>query len=162
MNGVEFCEASRTLGYNFYTGVPDSTLGSIFAVLENDQQYNYLLAPREDNAIGLAAGAYFGGLRPMVLMQNSGIGHCLTALASLASMYRIPLLLTIGWRGHDGSDAPEHRMLGNLLPALLRLMEIQFLAPEPADVHKSLIQLSDLSCSRSAITALLLRDKVVQ
>jgi sulfopyruvate decarboxylase alpha subunit len=161
LNGVEFCAASRQLGYDFFTGVPDSTLASIFKVLETDPQYTYISSVREDNAIGLAVGAYLGGLNPLVLMQNSGLGHCITALLSLSSLYRIPLLLVLGWRGFDQDDAPEHLMMGRILPSLLRTVEVEYLAPSATDVAEAMARLSHTSKAKRVTTALLLREDIV-
>ena len=63
-------------------------------------------------------------------MQNSGLGVSLNALASLHRLYRIPCLLLITWRGHDGADAPEHNLLGPATPRLLDLLGIVYRAPE--------------------------------
>ena len=83
-----------------------------------------MATPREDVAFGIAAGAWFGGRRPAVLMQNSGLGTSLNALASLSLMYGLPALLVVTWRGHGGKDAPEHVLMGEISPRLLELLGI--------------------------------------
>src|SRR4030095_10351328 len=80
--------------------------------------------PREDVAVGLAAGAWFASRRPAVLMQNSGLGTSLNALASLSLMYGLPVLLLVTWRGYAGKDAPEHLLMGEISPRLLALLGI--------------------------------------
>ena len=92
---VEFCQLLRSHGFNFFTGVPDSTFKGVINILENDVTVSYIPAVREDAAIGLATGAYLGGHRPMVLMQNSGLGVSINALASLPILYQIPMLVLI-------------------------------------------------------------------
>jgi phosphonopyruvate decarboxylase len=72
----------------------------------------------------VAAGAWFGGRRPVVLMQNSGLGTSLNALASLSLMYGLPALLLVTWRGFGGKDAPEHILMGEISPPLLDLLRI--------------------------------------
>jgi sulfopyruvate decarboxylase TPP-binding subunit len=72
----------------------------------------------------MAAGAFMGGRSPVVLMQNSGIGTSLNSLISLNLIYLQPCLLMISWRGHDGKDAPEHLVMGQVLPDLLDLVRI--------------------------------------
>ena len=161
LSGEEFCATSQQLGYDFFTGVPDSTLASIFKVLETDPQYTYVSSVREDNAIGVAVGAYLGGLTPLVLMQNSGLGHCINALSSLSSLYRIPLLLVLGWRGFNQNDAPEHLVIGRALPTLLRTIEVEYLAPSTTDVGDAMAQLSRESKAKRVATALLLRESIV-
>ena len=161
MTGAEFCELARSLKYDFFTGVPDSTLKSIFRVLESDSQYGYVPAVREDNAIGLAVGAYLGGKNPVVLMQNSGLGHCLNALPSLVSLYRIPLLMVVGWRGADESDAPEHTLMGAASQALLGAVGTVVSTPSRDDFAVSFTALAQKTRRENSAAALLVRDKVL-
>jgi sulfopyruvate decarboxylase subunit alpha len=162
LTGNDFCQLAFDLGYSFFTGVPDSTLAAVFRILENDPRNLYVVSVREDNAVGLAVGAYLGGKRSLVLMQNSGLGYCLTALTSLACLYRIPLVLVIGWRGADATDAPEHRLMGLALPKLLRAIEIPFWVPNQDEVGSALRAASVRSASEEICCALLIRDGVIQ
>ena len=111
-------------GYDFFTGVPCSMIESLIATLETHPRLPYVPAVREDVAVGLAAGAWLAGRRPMVLMQNSGLGTSMNALVSLSLMYRLPALLLVTWRGHRGKDAPEHLLMGEISPALLEMLRI--------------------------------------
>ena len=124
--GREFAECLRGHGFDFFTGVPCSLIEDLIAVLEQDGRAPYVAAVREDAAVGVAAGAWFGGRRPAVLMQNSGLGTSLTALASLSLMYGLPVLLVVTWRGYEGKDAPEHILTGQITPKLLELLGIPF------------------------------------
>jgi len=110
--------------FDFFTGVPCSLVEDVIAVLEQGSQAPYVAAVREDVAVGMAAGAWFAGRRPCVLMQNSGLGTSLNALASLSLMYGLPALLVVTWRGHEGKDAPEHILTGAITPNLLDLLGI--------------------------------------
>lgn len=126
------------LGYDFYTGVPCSLLNPLYGALE-EHPHPYFPATREDLAVGLAAGARLGGRRPVVLMQNSGLGVSINALLSLQRMYELPLLIIVSWRGH-GADAPEHVDVGARMPQLLEALGVpwQHLGDEgafSADFH---------------------------
>lgn len=110
--------------FDFFTGVPCSLVEDVIAVLEQGSRAPYVAAVREDVAVGMAAGAWFAGRRPCVLMQNSGLGTSLNALASLSLMYGLPALLVVTWRGHEGKDAPEHILTGAITPNLLDLLGI--------------------------------------
>jgi sulfopyruvate decarboxylase alpha subunit len=117
-----FVQAMQDIGVNFFTGVPDSILGGIIAELMNRQLYTP--AVREDEAVGMAAGAYMAGKFPAVLMQNSGLGTSLNALISLNVIYRQPCVLIVSWRGQGGKDAPEHLVMGEVMPQLLDTVKI--------------------------------------
>jgi sulfopyruvate decarboxylase alpha subunit len=113
----DFVQALQDIGYNFFTGVPDSILGGIIATLMERRVYTP--AVREDEAVAMAAGAFMAGKIPAVLMQNSGLGTSLNALISLNVIYQQPCLLLISWRGFQGKDAPEHLVMGDSMTHIL-------------------------------------------
>jgi len=114
-------------GFDFFAGVPCSLVGPVIAELT--ARGRYLGETREDAALGVAAGAYLGGKRPLVVMQNSGLGVSLNALGSLHILYELPVLLLVTWRGFQGKDAPEHLVMGEVLPGLLDLFGIPHRVP---------------------------------
>jgi phosphonopyruvate decarboxylase len=124
LTGAALAALLEAQGYDFFTGVPCSMIESLIASLESHPRLPYVPAVREDVAVGLAAGAWLAGRRPMVLMQNSGLGTSLNALVSLSLMYRLPVLVLVTWRGHRGQDAPEHLLMGEISPSLLELIRI--------------------------------------
>jgi phosphonopyruvate decarboxylase len=124
VSGSELATLLERRGFDFFAGVPCSLIEDLIATLEGHPRLPYIPAPREDVAVGLAAGAWFAGRRPAVLMQNSGLGTSLNALASLSLMYGLPSLLLVTWRGHRGKDAPEHILTGEISPRLLELLKI--------------------------------------
>ena len=114
-----FCTMLKGEGFDFYTGVPCSILKGVINYLSEAPDVPYIPATREDEAIGIATGAYLAGKKPVVLMQNSGLGNSISVLASLVLLYEIPLLLLISWRGYQGKDAPEHIIMGKATVKLL-------------------------------------------
>ena len=117
-----FVQALQDIGFDFFTGVPDSILGGIISTLMERRLYTP--AVREDEAVAMAAGAYMAGKVPAVLMQNSGLGTSLNTLVSLNLIYRQPCLLVISWRGFEGKDAPEHLVMGQTMTQLLATVRI--------------------------------------
>jgi sulfopyruvate decarboxylase alpha subunit len=123
-----FVDSLLAAGIDFFTGVPCSLVGPVIAELERRRLYHG--ETREDAALGVAAGAYLGGRLPAVIMQNSGLGVSLNALGSLHLLYEMPCLVLVTWRGFDGKDAPEHLVMGEVLPGLLDLFGIPWRAPD--------------------------------
>lgn len=134
--------ALKESGFNFFTGVADSTLASLIEDLERDP-VGYIPAVREDQAVGLSAGAYLAGKWPVILMQNSGIGYCLNALTSLNLIYKIPTLLIIGYRGYKAKDAPEHLVMGQHCEALLQQVGIGVSVPAEEELPGAIAQAND-------------------
>src|SRR5215510_10844426 len=126
ISGLDFAARLEHHAFDFFTGVPCSLIEDLIAVLERGSRAPYVAAVREDAAVGVAAGAWFAGMTPVVLMQNSGLGTSLTALASLSLMYGLPALLVVTWRGFEGKDAPEHILTGEITPKLLELVRVPF------------------------------------
>ena len=126
MKASEFVEVLERHGFNFFAGVPDSILKGVVSSLMERGEHYYLPAVREDDALGMACGAYLAGKRPVVLMQNSGLGTSLNALTSLHLIYKIPCLLIISWRGYGGNDAPEHIVMGAACTKILETVGIPY------------------------------------
>lgn len=133
-----FVALLEAAGFNFFTGVPCSLLEGILAVLERHPRLPYIPAVREDAAVGMASGAFLAGKRPVVLMQNSGLGTSLNALVSLNLLYKIPLLLVVSWRGYRGKDAPEHLIMGDVSPRLLEDLSLPYLALDEEKLEDAL------------------------
>lgn len=157
----EFVRILAARGYDFFTGVPCSLLGGLFAVLDEDPDRDYVSATREDCAVGLAAGAWLAGRRAVVMMQNSGLGVSVNALASLNEIYEIPCLLVISWRGQDGKDAPEHIRMGAVTRELLATLEIPWAVAEPGRDLAGLIDRLDAEMEMSRRPAALIVPKGV-
>jgi phosphonopyruvate decarboxylase len=124
LTGPVFATLLRGHGFAFAAGVPCSLIEDLIRTLEAGELIPYVPAVREDIAVGLAAGAWLAGRRPVVLMQNSGLGTSMNALASLSLMYGLPLLLVVTWRGYQGKDAPEHVLTGAITERHLSLLGI--------------------------------------
>ncbi|MFQ5839264.1 MAG: thiamine pyrophosphate-binding protein [Candidatus Methylomirabilales bacterium] len=155
--GHDLIAALEGEGFDFFTGVPCSLFTGILGALEARFPGTYLPAVREDAAVGIASGAYLAGRRPVVLMQNSGLGTCLNALVSLNLIYRIPLLLLVSWRGYDGKDAPEHLIMGEISPRLLETIGLPWQEIQPDGVAEAVAWAASTLEAKQIPVALLLR-----
>ena len=122
LTSQSFIERLIQEDYKFFTGVPCSLLSGLIYELEDQKvEARYVPSVREDAAVGLCVGAYLAGAKPVLLMQNSGLGYCLNAFTSLNLIYKIPALVIMSWRGKAGKDAPEHIIMGILIRNFSRL-----------------------------------------
>ena len=140
----------------FYAGVPDSLLKSICAYIsENVKKDNHIITANEGSAIALASGYFLAtGKIPLVYMQNSGLGNAINPLISLSDkeVYKIPMLLMIGWRGEPNlNDEPQHMKQGRITPKLLECLEIPYFILDKDEnnnlptLRKALKQLEELN-----------------
>jgi sulfopyruvate decarboxylase subunit alpha len=160
ITGPDFLGLLRESGFDLFTGVPCSLVKSLIATLE--ERGGYIPETREDAAVGLAAGAYMAGKQPVVIMQNSGLGVCLNALASLSLIYHLPCLLLITWRGYQGKDAPEHLIMGDISPTLLETSGVPHRVLSAASVQDALRWAVETLKESSRPVALLLPPGVLQ
>lgn len=84
------------------TYVPDNVLKPLIAGAHADNYFMPIVATREDEALGLAAGSWMGGMKSVVMMQTSGFALIPNALASLTVPSQIPTILIISERGTMG------------------------------------------------------------
>lgn len=131
----------KKLGYTFFSGVPCSFLKNLinYAINECD----YVAAANEGDAVAIASGAYLGGKKSVVLMQNSGLTNAVSPLTSLNYPFRIPLLGFVSLRGEPGiPDEPQHELMGQITTQMLDLMDVewQYLSKDFEEAKKQLIQ----------------------
>ena len=84
------------------TYVPDNVLSPLIRGLHEDPAFTTFCCTREEEAVGIATGAWMGGMLGVVLMQTSGYATLPNVLASLAVPYQIPLVMIISERGTLG------------------------------------------------------------
>jgi len=83
----------------FVTTVPCKQLGGVIEGVENHADIQHVPCNKEDEGIGLCAGAWMGGKRPAIIMQNTAIGVTVNTLVTLTQFYRMPLPMLISYRG---------------------------------------------------------------
>jgi sulfopyruvate decarboxylase subunit alpha len=103
--------------------VPDNPLSHVLRVFEQQfRDVRLLLATREEEAFGIAAGLYLGGRLPTVMLQSSGLGNSLNAITSLLLPYQIPVLMIVSMRGDAGewnaAQVPMGRAVGGIFDAI--------------------------------------------
>lgn len=131
LDPAAFFKAIKGIGIDYFCGVPDSLLKDICAYITlNTPKENHVITPNEGNAVALAAGYHLAtGKTAMVYLQNSGLGNIVNPIMSLCvpSVYSVPVLLMIGWRGEPGKrDEPQHQVQGQTTPGLLAALGIPF------------------------------------
>lgn len=162
MKPHELCLLLKGYGFNFFVGVPCTILKDVIGHLLDDQEVTYIASAREEEAIGIATGGYFGGKKSVVLMQNSGMGNSIGALASLPLLYEVPMLLLISWRGYQGEDAPEHLMMGKATIELLKSVGIPFQVLSQGEIEKQVLAAVKDMEKQQIPVALLLRRGVIE
>ena len=113
---------------SLFCGVPDSVLKHFSSALGETK--NHFICTNEGSAVSLAIGNYLSTKNiSVVYMQNSGLANAINPLISIAgqTVYSIPLILLIGWRGSPGmDDEPQHIAKGKITTKLLDNLNIKY------------------------------------
>ena len=113
--------------------VPDSSVDQCAQLMRKDPFFHVVSAAREEEAIGIAAGAYVSGRNASVFMQSSGFGNCANALASLCIPYRIPIPLVINLRGQPGEHTIAQVAMGRATRPIMDVLGLQHFTLDDVD-----------------------------
>jgi sulfopyruvate decarboxylase subunit alpha len=132
------CAGLHAAGSRHVVYVPDNPLSHVLRVLHSDyRDVTTTIATREEEAFGIAAGLFLGGMRPTVMLQSSGLGNSINGLTSLFVPYEIPALIVISMRGDEDAtewnpaQIPMGRAVGPILDAI-RIPHETLSSPEAA------------------------------
>jgi len=167
INTEYFCRLLLNNGTDFFTGVPDSLLKSFCAFLtDNVKTENHIIAANEGAAVSLASGYHLATCKiPLVYMQNSGIGNAVNPLLSLADseVYKIPMILLIGWRGEPGvKDEPQHIKQGKVTCSLLETMQIPYvvISNNESELEKQISLMYEHFSKNNSVYALVVKKDI--
>ena len=111
-------------GVNFFATYPCAK----FQVLYNLVQSNFLSigVTKEEEGVGICAGASLAGAKPAMLIQSTGLGNMINALCSLTLTYQLPLLVLASWRGVYKEKIAAQKHLGKSLPQILEAIGSEY------------------------------------
>ena len=109
----------------FITSVPCKQLASVLTEIDISPEILHVPCNKEDEGIGLCAGAFMGGKRPAIIMQNTALGVVINSLVTLTQFYRMPLPMLISYRGEVGEPVACQVEMAVHTKALLEQLRIQ-------------------------------------
>jgi sulfopyruvate decarboxylase subunit alpha len=151
-------ESMKEAGVSFVTSLPDANLQKLLALVDADPELTHVTLAREEEGIGICAGAYMGGLTPAIIMQNGGFLNSCNALTTTALSFNIPILLLIYYAGDLGDEG--FSMLGSVTEPVLRGIGIRYQVLRRLEEIKRIIKgASTLAIdSRRPVAVLLTKD----
>jgi sulfopyruvate decarboxylase alpha subunit len=117
----------RLVGY-----VPDAGHKRLIELCQADKSMRAVVLSTEEEGIGLAAGAWLGGARSVLLMQSSGVGNVINALGTIKEC-RFPLVTIVTMRGEEGEFNPWQVPMGQATRTVLEAMGTVVHRPGTAD-----------------------------
>jgi len=132
-------EAFRAEDIRNLVFLPDTVMGRLLALAEQDPFFRLVGVHREEEAVGILSGLFLGGQRGAMLVQSSGFGNTLNALGSLAMIYHIAFPLLVSLRGELGEFNPAQLHMGRAVPGCLDALGIQHLTLRVQDDLETLL-----------------------
>ena len=107
------------------TYVPDNVLRPLIEAIHADPFFTAFAVAREEEALGINAGAWMGGRRAILLMQTSGFATLPNALASLSVPFQIPSLMMVSERGTMGEFNIGQQLVARTMKPVLDTLLIE-------------------------------------
>ena len=146
----------RQVGY-----VPDAGHARLIELCRDDPEIRAVPLTTEEEGVALAAGAWLGGHRAVLLMQSSGVGNCINML-SLAKNCRFPLLLLVTMRGEWAEFNPWQVPMGSKTQAALELCDVLVYRVEhPEEAAETVAAALDIAFNGDLATAVLLSQRLI-
>jgi len=107
----------KSAGVDLLCTLPCDRVKRLIALADED--FFRLPLTREEEGVGISAGAALAGRRPAMILQSSGVGNMINALTSLTMFYELPLALFVSLRGVHREGIAAQIPMGRALPGLL-------------------------------------------
>ena len=155
-------EALKKTGIRMLSALPETWLVHLISMAEADPEMILVRLAKEEEGVGISAGAHFAGVKSAMLMQNHGFLASINGIVSFAQLYRIPLLMLISYRGHFGERDPWQTQGGSVTEPLLQALGIRYqFLEDPANAERSIAEAQTLAYSSLHPVALLLTRKLM-
>lgn len=146
----------RQVGY-----VPDAGHARLIELCAADGAIRDVVLTTEEEGIALAAGAWLGGQRSVLLMQSSGVGNCINML-SLIKSCRFPLVVLVTMRGEWAEFNPWQVPMGSIVEPALKLCDVLVYRADHAEAVADVAEAAiDLAFGGELAVAVLLSQRLI-
>jgi sulfopyruvate decarboxylase subunit alpha len=150
-------QALKDADVRIVSALPETWLVHLIRMAEEDREMTLVRLAKEEEGVGISAGAHFAGVNSAMLMQNHGFLAAVNGIVSCGQLYRIPLLMLISQRGSFGERDPWQCEGGGVTEHVLEALRIPFDRLESPDhVAKRIAKAQTLADAASRPVALLL------
>lgn len=150
-------DSLKACGVRLVSALPETWLVHLIRMAEEDPEMILVRLAKEEEGVGISAGAHLAGVKSAMLMQNHGFLAAVNGIVSCAQLYRIPLLMLISHRGEFGERDPWQTEGGGVTEHVLQALRIPFALLDAADhVAHRIRKAQTLASSANRPVALLL------
>ena len=152
-------EGVKEAGINLIASLPDINLAQLLQLIEQEKDVIHVPLCREEEGIGICAGAYLVGKKCAAIMQNGGFFNSNNAIVSTLLQYQIPLLLLIYYAGDIGDRT--FSTSGSMTEPVLNALGIRFYVLREPTQAKEIIKRAQILAEDSKRPIALLLTKEV-
>ena len=126
-------DALKACDVRLISALPETWLVHLIRLADDDPEVTLVRLAKEEEGVGISAGAHLAGVKSAMLMQNHGFLASINGIVSLAHLYKIPLLMLISYRGEFGERDPWQTQGGGVTEPLLRSLGVPYERLERAE-----------------------------
>jgi sulfopyruvate decarboxylase subunit alpha len=142
-------EGLKEGGVNFVVYMPDSFFFETIAAIEQDPAFECVSVPNESVGMCLAAGAWLGGKKPVMVMENTGLYVAMNAITRFHQPFGVPVLMLMSYRGDAGDGWWQVNDIGHAFEPTLKGLRVTYELVEDAAQARKAIQLLQTSAGVS-------------
>ena len=120
-------DALKASGIGLLSALPETWLVHLIRMADEDPEMILVRLAKEEEGVGISAGAHLAGVKSAMLMQNHGFLASINGIVSCAQLYRIPLVMLISYRGEFGERDPWQTEGGGVTEGVLAALRIPYL-----------------------------------
>ena len=155
-------DALKDAGVSIISALPETWLVHLVSMADDDPEVTLVRLNKEEEGVGISAGAHLAGKKSAMLMQNHGLLTSINGIVSLAQLYRIPLLMLISYRGEMGERDPWQTEGGLVTERVLDALGIMYRKmSDPSLAARDIRQAQTLAESSLRPVALLLTRELM-
>ena len=154
-------ESLKEAGIDFVATLPELNLQPILQTVQDDPDLIHVPVCREEEGLGICAGAYLGGKRPAMVLMNTGFLLSCNILTTMHYHMQIPVLMLIGYSGGMGEPYPAHGSLAKTTEPVLRALDISYTLVGRVEEMKDAIKYAQIQARSSRQPAAILMYKDV-
>jgi len=112
--------------------LPCEKISALLRFVTRERAFCHVGLNREENGVGLSAGVYLAGGKPVMIIQSTGLGNSINAIMSLSVTYKLPLPIIASWRGVYKESIEAQVPLGKAMPRILDALGLKYTIIEDA------------------------------
>lgn len=122
----QIVDALKEVGVRLVVSLPDSWLGGTGRRAAQDADLHHVSVANEGDGVAICGGAWLGGTKAAMLMENTGMLVATYALTRFQLTFGIPTLMLVSYRGDFGDGNWWGSSVGRVTEPVLQGLGISY------------------------------------